>query len=191
MFAELLRERLQGIIELSEEQIAQLQSHYTLLTAWNKRLNLTSIRNMEEAIERHYCESLFLSAHLPAEGTVADIGSGAGFPGIPLAIVKPKLQITLIESHKRKAVFLQEASRSLTEVTVVPERAEAVTDRYEWAVSRAVSYEDLASFLPNMSSRAALLTGNSEPPLALGFHWDASISLPWGRQRFLRIGTAL
>ena len=65
MFAELLREKLAGKVALSDEQVDQLQAHYELLLRWNKILNLTSVRDEEEIVERHYCESLFLAAHLP------------------------------------------------------------------------------------------------------------------------------
>ncbi len=116
MFADLLRERLRGIVELSPGQIAALEAHYELLVRWNKTVNLTTITSLEEAVERHYCESLFLGAHLPAGNLrVVDVGSGAGFPGFPVAILRPECSVTLVESHQRKAVFLREASRKIGE----------------------------------------------------------------------------
>src|SRR5580704_17440976 len=115
---------------------------------WNKTLNLTAIRNREEAIERHYCESLFLGARLPAGALrIADIGSGAGFPGLPVAVLRPDCSMTLIESHQRKAVFLREASRKVLNVRVLAKRAEDVDEEFDWVISRAVSYEDLTPFL--------------------------------------------
>jgi hypothetical protein len=88
VFAELLRLRLRGIVDLSQGQVAALEAHYDLLLRWNKTLNLTTITSLEEAVERHYCESLFLGAQLPAGNLrVVDVGSGAGFPGFPVGIL--------------------------------------------------------------------------------------------------------
>jgi 16S rRNA (guanine527-N7)-methyltransferase len=189
MFADLLRQRLAGIVELSPGQVEALEAHYRLLLRWNRTLNLTSIRKIEEAVERHYCESLFLGTHLPQDLLrIADIGSGAGFPGFPIAVLRPDCSVTLIESHQRKAVFLREASRSLPNVRVLARRAEDMNEQFDWAVSRAVSYENLASFLKNLAPNADLLTGGEEPPGGIGFVWQPPIPMPWGAQRFLRIG---
>src|ERR1700681_467468 len=115
-----------------------LQAHYELLLRWNRVLNLTTIDSLEEAIERHYCESLFLAVHLsPSPLHLADVGSGAGFPGIPVAVVRPDCTVTLIESHKRKAVFLREAARKLPNVRVLSQRGEDIKERFDCAVSRA------------------------------------------------------
>src|SRR5258708_35233802 len=109
-FADLLKQELQGRVDLSDSQIAQLHEHYELLQRWNLKINLTSIPSGPEAVIRHYCESLFFAANLPVTaGAIADLGSGAGFPGLPIAILKPELMVSLIESHQRKAVFLREA----------------------------------------------------------------------------------
>jgi len=196
-FAELLRERLAGVVELTPEQIQVLEHHYELLVRWNRSLNLTSIRSMEEAVERHYCESLFLAIHLPAEAmSIADIGSGAGFPGIPVAVLRPDCRITLIEAHHRKAVFLREASREMPNVEVLAKRAENVVDvfagtssrEFDRAISRAVGYEHLAKVLKLLASAADLLTGAEEPPEELCFTWNEPLPLPWGISRFLRRG---
>ena len=104
---------------LSAEQEAVLEAHLELLMRWNRTVNLTAIRNREEAIERHYCESLFLGSRLPAGRLrIADVGSGAGFPGFPVAVLRPDCLVTLIESHQRKAVFLREAARQVGNVRV-------------------------------------------------------------------------
>jgi 16S rRNA (guanine527-N7)-methyltransferase len=189
MFADLLRQRLAGIVELSPGQVEVLEAHYQLLLRWNRTLNLTSIKRMEEAVERHYCESLFLGTHLPQGPLrVADIGSGAGFPGFPVAVVRPDCSVTQIESHQRKAVFLREASRGLENVRVFAGRAEDVNEQFDWAISRAVSYENLASFLKKLAPNVDLLTGGEGPPDGIGFVWQPPITVPWGKQRFLRIG---
>lgn len=189
MFAELLLERLHGIAALTPEQIGALEIHYELLKRWNQTLNLTRVEALEEAVERHYCESLFLAAHLPPGAlNIADIGSGGGFPGFPVAVLRPDCSVTLIESHQRKAVFLKESARALTNVRVVAKRAEEVDERFDRAISRAVSYGDLIRPLKKLAGAADLLTGAEEPPAKIGFQWGAQIVLPWGDHRFLRQG---
>jgi 16S rRNA (guanine527-N7)-methyltransferase len=144
---------------------------------------------MEEAVERHYCESLFLGTHLPQGSLrIADIGSGAGFPGLPTAVLRPDCSVTLIESHQRKAVFLREAGRNLPNIRVLATRAEDIKEQFDLAISRAVSYEDLASFLKNLAPNVDLLTGGKAPPDGIGFVWQTPIPMPWSRQRFLQIG---
>ena len=191
MFRELLQEKLQGIVVLSPEQLSLLAAHYELLKRWNQTLNLTRIENVAEAVERHYCESLFLGAHLPAGSLkIADLGSGGGFPGFPVAVLRGDCEVTLVESHQRKAVFLKEVSRSVGNVRVTAKRAEEVPDRFDHVISRAVSYDDLTRVLKVLGPNADLLAGMEEPPAKLGFVWQAAIPLPWGRQRFLRKGHA-
>ncbi len=190
MFAEALRSRVAGVAELSNEQVRVLEAHWALLIRWNKILNLTRITDVEEAVERHYCESLFAGAHLPSGALrVVDIGSGAGFPGVPVAVLRPDCSVTLVESHHRKAVFLREATRGLPNVRVLGVRLEDLGEEFDWALSRAVSYEDLARGLKKVALNADLMTGAEEPPAALGFEWCPPVPLPWGSQRFLRVGS--
>src|ERR1700730_18009299 len=161
-----------------------------MLLRWNAKVNLTTITGLEEAVERHYCESLFLGANLPPGPLrIADVGSGPGFPGFPVAILRPDCEVTLIESHQRKAVFLSETARGHSNIKVVAKRAEDVHIRFDHAISRAVSYDDLSKVLKNLAPNADLLTGVEEPPVELGFRWREPVPLPWGKQRFLRIGT--
>lgn len=177
---------------LTAEQEAALEAHLDLLMRWNKSLNLTAIRNREEAIERHYCEALFLGARLPAGVLrIADVGSGAGFPGFPVAVLRPECSVTLIESHQRKAAFLKEASRKVPNVRVLAKRAEDVVETFDWVISRAVSYADLGGFLKRLAPNADLLSGAEVPPVSLGFRWEAPVALPWGDQRFLWTGHCL
>ena len=180
---------------ITPEQAAQLDAHYQLLVLWNRKLNLARIGSRTEAIERHYNESLFLARHLPPEPLkVADIGSGAGLPGLPVAIVRPDCFVTLMESRQKKAAFLREASRNLKNVAVFAGRAEESDAVFDWAISRAVSYEDLRPLLAvpdGLAPHVALLTGAEEPRGSrgfLGFDWEAPLLLPGSRQRFLRIG---
>jgi len=171
--------------DLTPDQSAALEAHYALLIKWNKIINLTRIETLEDAVERHYRESLFLASHL-TEGSVADIGSGAGFPGFVVAVARPESSVTLIESHQRKAVFLKEVSRRLPNVRVLAKRASEVRERFDWAISRAVSYADLSTALPRLGTRVALLTGSEEPPKEWGFDWEV-FPLPSARQRYLRV----
>jgi 16S rRNA (guanine527-N7)-methyltransferase len=188
VFAELLRERLGSIIELSPLQIEQLEKHFELLNRWNRVLNLTSLRKPEELVERHYCESLFLASHLP-DGSlrIADVGSGAGFPGIPAAIAKPGSCVALIESHQRKAVFLREAIRELANIKVLAVRAENVRDTFEWVMSRAVRFTEIEKVAAKLAPNVAIL-GGDECPNDACFTWNNPIRIPWGDQRKLWLG---
>jgi 16S rRNA (guanine(527)-N(7))-methyltransferase RsmG len=163
---------------LSDKQIAQLQAHYDLLVKWNAKLNLTRIESPERAELLHYCESLYLGASLPAGPlNIADIGTGAGFPGIPIAILRPESQITLVESHQRKAVFLREATRELPNVKVFAGRAQDLQGTFDWIVSRAVTPSEVLE-LPN-SQHFAVLVGPEDSAKLGGF------LLPWGEGRNL------
>lgn len=187
MFAELLAQAF--VPALSPQQVEALEGHYHLLQRWNRSLNLTSIDRVEDVVERHYCESLFVGQVLEAcPQRIVDIGAGAGFPGLPLAILRPDCAVTLVECRQRKAVFLKEASRNVVNVRVLAKRAEEVSETFDWVVSRAVSYEDLSRSLPRMAEKVALLTGGEAPPAKLGYEWQPPVPLPWGKQRFLRVG---
>jgi 16S rRNA (guanine527-N7)-methyltransferase len=181
VFPELLKEHIAGICELSPDQIDQLHRHYKLLVRWNKALNLTTVIKLPEAVERHYAESLFLGAHLPPGPlSIVDIGSGAGFPGIPVGILRRDCRVALAESHQRKAVFLKEATRDLQNFTVSARRFEQLPHSFDWAISRAVEPKQVIESAP--APNLALLTGDIE----LGGEWK-SIRLPWGSHRFLML----
>src|SRR5437762_12857626 len=105
--------------------LPQLSSYLDLLLKWNARTNLTAIRDPEEIVRRHFGESLFAAGHLPVEDlgvsgpdsgpiTLLDLGSGAGFPGLPIALLCPGVQVTLAESQNKKAAFLREFVRTLS-----------------------------------------------------------------------------
>jgi 16S rRNA (guanine527-N7)-methyltransferase len=172
---------------LSADQAAALEAHYELLCRWNKILNLTRIERLEDAVERHYCESLFLASHLPDSTSIIDVGSGPGFPGFVVAVVKPSCSVTLVESHQRKAVFLKEASRKLPNVHVQSVRAESLSASFDWMISRAVSYEDLSPIVPKIAPRVALLSGADAPPEVWPYSWSV-LPLPNSKNRFLRLG---
>jgi 16S rRNA (guanine527-N7)-methyltransferase len=188
-FPELLMRHFAAIRALSPLETCALYRHYELLVRWNKVLNLTSIRRLEDAVVRHYCESLFLAVQLPAESvSVLDVGSGAGFPGIPMAVLRPDCRFVLAESHRRKAVFLREATRGYAHLRVESRRAEDVPGSFDWVVSRAVRWNQV---LPLAQACVALLLGQQDAEavkLTPGFHWLPDVALPWGNSKFLVVG---
>ena len=104
--------------ELPALLLQQLQRYLDLLLRWNARINLTAVRAPEQVVTRHFGESLFAARVLTAEvsarsANLADVGSGAGFPGIPVKLFAPEIGLTLIESHSKKATFLREVGRAL------------------------------------------------------------------------------
>jgi 16S rRNA (guanine527-N7)-methyltransferase len=191
VFAELLTAELKGLVDLSGAQIDLLENHLILLQRWNEKLNLTSLKNPTEMIERHYAESLFLGVQIPnGKFSIVDIGSGARFTGIPVAILRPDCAVTLVESHQRKSVFLREAARDLSNIAICTDRIEAVELKFDWAISRAVKFEDIQNAALRMCKRVALLAGAVSPGSNC-FTWNEPIRLPWGRERFLWIGTSV
>ena len=98
---------------LAQEIVAKLGVYLDLLTRWNKQMNLTAVRRPEDIVRRHFGESLFLASRLRGTGALLDLGSGAGFPGIPIQLLHPELDVTLAESQGKKASFLREVVRVL------------------------------------------------------------------------------
>jgi 16S rRNA (guanine527-N7)-methyltransferase len=193
-FAELLERELRPWIRLSEQQIRQLHAHYELLQLWNKKINLTSVKPGVENVIRHYCESLFFGAHFPGNpesATVADLGSGAGFPGVPLAVLKPEWKVALIESNQRKAVFLREATRDLGNVCVLAQRGEDISISYDWVVSRAVSPPEVLKNVPQLASQVGLMLGEEDFSTVKSISniaWSEPLRLPWGDRRIFVFG---
>jgi 16S rRNA (guanine527-N7)-methyltransferase len=137
-----LREGARSLgIELSDEQVAKLVAHLDLLDDWNQRMNLTAIRDRPSQITKHLLDSLSVRPYLRGS-RMADVGSGAGFPGIPLAIVLPGVHFALIESTGKKCRFMEHVRETLAlaNVEVVQARAEAhkPADRYDTVLARAV-----------------------------------------------------
>jgi len=156
---------------LNADQLNCLEDHYELLLRWNQKVNLTRITSLTDAVRYHYCESLYLAQSLPKRALrIIDIGSGGGFPGIPLAIYRPDCEVTLVESHQRKAVFLCEAVRNLVNARVLPQRAENVGGEYDWMVSRAVRAKDILKL--RLAANISILGADGN-------------KLPWGEARGL------
>jgi len=185
-FKELLAAEFAPFGSLLESEIAALERHYFLLMHWNRRMNLTRIEELEDAVQLHYCESLFLGKSLPASPLrIADIGSGAGFPGLPVAVIRAESEVDLIDSHHRKAVFLREACAGLGNVRVIAERAETLGARtYDWVVSRAVRPSEVLAL--RLAQQAAVLMSAAD--LAALDQKPVMVKpLPWGTGRVLAI----
>jgi 16S rRNA (guanine527-N7)-methyltransferase len=102
-----------GLSELTPDASQQFATYLQLLLKWNARLNLTSVRDSQSIVRRHFLESIECAQLLPDVQTLLDYGSGAGIPGIPIAICRPEIAVTLGESQAKKAAFLREAVRTL------------------------------------------------------------------------------
>jgi 16S rRNA (guanine527-N7)-methyltransferase len=113
-------------VQLTGEHIARLSAYYELLLKWNQRFHLVAPCSPAEFATRHILESLFLLRHVPAGASLIDIGSGAGLPALPCLIVRDDLRATLIESSQKKAVFLREAVKLITN----PQRADVIAKRF-------------------------------------------------------------
>src|SRR5216684_2433663 len=98
----------------TDEQVLQIQQYIKILLLWNEKINLTAIRDPLEILYRHICESMYAAGAIPLEnGRLADVGSGGGFPGLALKIIRPNLDVFLVESNIKKVTFLAEVIREL------------------------------------------------------------------------------
>lgn len=138
---------------LSEEQLQQFYTYYNLLITENEKINLTSITEIEDVYIKHFYDSLLLTkeANLETIKNLIDIGTGAGFPGIPIKIMYPKLSVTLVEPTTKRCVFLQKVidSLQLTDVKIINDRAENYIsnqrETFDLATARAVSALNILS----------------------------------------------
>jgi 16S rRNA (guanine527-N7)-methyltransferase len=211
---------------LTANDLENISIYIDLLLRWNARINLTAIRQEEEIVTRHFGESLFAARHLfPTRTTLAqpakpalsevegafhaeqssastrliDIGSGAGFPGLPIKIWAPDVELTLIESNQKKATFLREVTRNLTltNINVFAGRAEAYPNPPADVVTlRAVEHFEsvlpIAASLVAPGGRLALLIGQAQLTqahnLAPEITWTLPIPIPLSASRVLAIG---
>lgn len=164
---------------------AQLAAYLELILKWNARTNLTAIRTPEEIVRRHFGESLFVGTHLVKCKTLLDFGSGAGFPGIPIQLLHPKIAVTLAESQGKKAAFLREAIRTLnlpTEVWSARVESMPPARQFDTVVLRAV--DDMDAAVAEAAARASqqiliLATAKSTyPALTQHFRLAEPIRLP-------------
>ena len=134
-----------------DDQILQIQQYIGMLLTWNDKVNLTAIRDPLEILYRHFCESMFAAISVPIEtGRLADVGSGGGFPGLPLKILRPGLRVFLVESNLKKATFLAEVTRELglSDTQVLVRRYEELGEEIaplDFVCSRALG--DFPAFL--------------------------------------------
>lgn len=136
-------------IALDDASLQRSLAHLQLIAKWNRVHNLTAVREPEQMVVVHLLDSLSLLPHLGAARTLLDVGSGAGFPGIPVAIARPDLRVTLLDSSHKKGTFLEQARTelALANVEVVCERVEQFKPAggFDVVVSRA--FADLADFV--------------------------------------------
>ena len=189
-------------LALSDFQVEQIQQYTRILWTWNDKVNLTAIRDPLEILYRHFCESMFGAALLPVENCrLADVGSGGGFPGLPLKIIRPDLQLFLVESNVKKATFLAEVIRELglTDARVLVSRYEELGEEVaplDVICSRALG--DFANFLawaasPSVSAKQMLLwlggRDLEEVRAQPSWIWSEPLPIPKSLQRFLLTGT--
>ncbi len=136
-------------LELDETALSRLETYHDMLLDWNTRMDLTSV-SADRMAARHFLDSLLplkASGLIPEEGRLIDVGTGAGFPGLPLAIARPSLQVTLLEAQGKRCQFLQAVCQALglENVTIINDRAENLgrteghREGYDRAVARAVA----------------------------------------------------
>lgn len=161
-------------ISLSEHQVSQLEHYQQVLDEWNEHYSLTAIRDPEKVRIKHFLDSFTCALVMEKESQarIVDVGTGAGFPGIPLKIILPQAQITLVDSVHKKMEFCQHLIRELKleGIEVVKDRAERLgqdqfyRERFDWAVARAVAQlPELAEYLlPLVKRGGAMLAMNGE-----------------------------
>lgn len=135
---------LSNNIEVPNRQLQQFERYADLLIEWNEKFNLTSITDREDIYVKHFYDSILPSLYRDLKGSLADVGSGAGFPGIPLKIMYPDLEVTLIEPTGKRCTFLNEviSQLSLDKITVVNMRSEDYARenvRFDFVTARAVA----------------------------------------------------
>ncbi len=195
-------------VSLTAGQLSDISTYIDLLLRWNARVNLTAIREPEEIVTRHFGESLFAARHILGEvdpedkiDRLIDLGSGAGFPGLPIKIWAPQLAVTLIESNHKKVAFLREVIRALkmSNVDVFDGRAErfpAAANANTAVVMRAVENfrAALASAvtLAGDRGRVALLIGKDQIEVAgesgSRVQWNSAVDVPLSQSRVLLTG---
>ena len=147
-FNEKMNENLKELdIELSEKQLKQFYDYMNILIEWNKVMNLTNIIEPEEVIKKHFIDSLTVLKHIKEDDSIIDVGTGAGFPGIPIKIAYPKTKITLLDSLNKRIKFLDEVINKLElkDIKTIHGRAEEFAhnnnyrENYNIAIARAVA----------------------------------------------------
>ncbi len=188
-------------IPVDSHQVFLIQQYIKTLLRWNEKLNLTAIRNPLEILYRHFCESMFAAGAIPVDkGRVADIGSGPGFPGIPLKIIRPELELCLVESNIKKGTFLAEVVRELqlSNTRVLISRYEELGEELsplDYVCSRAVGefgpFLEWAALNRVDASQVILWIGGrdlEEAQKSKQWEWRERILVPQSLQRYLLVG---
>jgi 16S rRNA (guanine527-N7)-methyltransferase len=184
---------------LDSEQTKRFEAYLSLILRWNARVNLTAIRDEEGILKRHFLESIVCARALPAGvATLLDFGSGAGLPGIPIAICRPEIAVTLAESQGKKAAFLREAVRVLGISTNVHSgRAEELRILFDCIILRAVDKMEVAvqaaAKLLRLGGHLALMTTTTALPTLRStagseFTWSEPLHLPGSDDRIVALG---
>jgi 16S rRNA (guanine527-N7)-methyltransferase len=187
---------LEGLGAVEEQRF---EDYLSLILRWNSRMSLTAIRDEEGILSRHFVESIACARALPGGiHTLLDFGSGAGLPGIPIALCRPEITVTLSESQGKKAAFLQEAVRVVgISAKVHASRAEELGIAFDCVVLRAVermprAVEAATRLVRPAGWLALMATGVSAAVLHAaagpGFSWDAPVLLPGGINRQFSLG---
>ena len=193
-----------GPAQLSAEQLQQVSKHLDLLLKWNSKINLSAVRDPEQIVTRHFGESFFAARHLSndvsARASAIDIGSGAGFPGLPIKIWAPALELTLIESNHKKVAFLRETIRALalSGTTVFASRAEKLRASADLVTLRAVEHFEeilpVAGELVKGSGCLALLIGEGQiakaQSILSNYRCRVRLPIPLSQNRVLVIAHA-
>lgn len=188
-----------GLAPLDPALACRFEEHLSLFVRWNARVNLTSVRDEDSILSRHFVESIACARALP-EGisTLLDFGSGGGFPGIPIALCRPEITVTLAESQGKKAGFLQEGVRVLgISASVHAGRAQLLQVSFDCVTLRAVDRmaaavkagADLVApggWLALMTTRTDL--AGLQAAAGTGFSWAEAALLPGGEERVLALG---
>jgi 16S rRNA (guanine527-N7)-methyltransferase len=187
-------------IRLTEHHVTAFETYYRELTSWNERFNLTAITDREGVLVRHFLDSLsclkvLLWADLAAGARVIDVGTGAGFPGLPLKIVCPGMRLTLLEATRKKVTYLEHIVRELglRDVEVIHGRAEELghssehREGHDWALARAVGeMATLAEYLlPLVQVGGAMLAQKGEDAAVEVQASEAAVTALGGRVRQL------
>lgn len=156
MFNDILREKaIESGITLTDEQIEKLRIYYELLVEWNEKMNLTALTEPEDVALKHFCDSILLLnyADIKEGSSLIDVGTGAGFPSVPIKIVRPDIKLCLLDSLNKRLVFLQEVVNKLglEDVKIVHARAEDgarkadLREKFDYSTSRAVAQLNVLS----------------------------------------------
>lgn len=185
---------------LDEKAVEQFEAYLALLLRWNARINLTAVREPDQILRRHFAESIFAARQIPKKvKTLLDFGSGAGFPGIPIAICRREIGVTLAESQQKKAAFLREAARTLAlKAEVWPNRVEAMDSARVFDAITLRAVEKMAHACQLAVQRLAaggwigvFATRKTESALdrITGIKWDPSpVRMPGSEQGILKTG---